>query len=496
MKLWLFGTYKWQGNPKALFLYMTKNCRDSHECWWITDTKEDADMLEKQGFKRIAYANSEKAKALFSKANVYVTENFREHYPQEMPEDIIIFNTWHGVGLKHIELALGEQSVLSNGIVKKYIKNFTLYKDNTYFLTTSATMEEHFLEETAINKNQIIRGGYPRNIVYNQNISTYNFEKITNINLNKINDIILFAPTYRITSIDGVLKYLLPDLSAIKKQAQAQNNLFIIKVHPFMTKDAYYQQLREEYKGDPHILFWNDNYDIYEIFNLIDIAIVDYSSIFYDLMEAGVKRFIRYIPDYDEYINNSEFTGDYFSLTIGAIARSFADLLHLLAHEIPESNNLAQIQDYFFSYDRSANIYNIIEEIDNIKVEHLTYKELHSFDIFDTLIRRKSQTPFSIFYYMQKMLMNDTQLPLPTYLIDNWVKIRSQAEHDVRDSYAKTQFERNSDKLEINFDDLYNHLKLHLNLSEPQTNYLKQLEISAEIAHIESIRKKSNACCS
>lgn len=492
MKIWLFGTYKWQGNPKALFLYMTANCQSTHECWWITDTKEDAEILKKQGIEQVTYTNSNKAKALFAKADIYVTENFRETYPPEMSKDTIIFNTWHGVGLKHIELALGEQSVLSDGVVKKYIKNFTLYKDNTYFLATSAAMEEHFLEETAIDKNKIIRSGYPRNIVYNHNISTYNFEKVTNINLNKINDVILFAPTYRITAIDGVFKYLLPDLSAIKERAQAQNNLFIIKVHPFMTKDIYYQQLREEYKDDQHILFWNDNYDIYEIFNLIDIAIVDYSSIFYDLMEAGVKRFIRYIPDYDEYIGQSEFIGDYFNLTTGEIARSFTDLLNLLTHEIPESNNLTHIQDYFFSYDKNADIGDMIREIDNIKVEHLPHKELHSFDIFDTLIRRKSQTPFSIFYYMQKMMMSNTQLPLPAYLIDNWVRIRSQAEYDVRDSYAKTQFERNSDKLEITFNDLYNQLQLHLNLSEQQINYLKKLEIDAEIAHIEPIPERIN----
>ena len=114
-------------------------------------------------------------------------------------------------------------------------------------------------------------------------------------------------------------------------------------------------------------------------------------------MEAGVKRFIRYIPDYDEYIGQSEFIGDYFNLTTGEIARSFTDLLNLLTHEIPESNNLTHIQDYFFSYDKNADIGDMIREIDNIKVEHLPHKELHSFDIFDTLIRRKSQTPFSIF---------------------------------------------------------------------------------------------------
>ena len=47
MKLWLFGTYAWQGNPKALFLYMTKKCSSSHECWWIADNQDDMKSIKK-----------------------------------------------------------------------------------------------------------------------------------------------------------------------------------------------------------------------------------------------------------------------------------------------------------------------------------------------------------------------------------------------------------------------------------------------------------------
>ncbi|WP_267963598.1 CDP-glycerol glycerophosphotransferase family protein [Testudinibacter sp. TR-2022] len=490
MKIWLFGTYKWHGNPKALFLYMTANCRNTHDCWWIADNKEDADSLKKQGIEKITYSNSSKASNLFARADVYVTENFRENYPQEIPEDLVIFNTWHGVGLKHIELALGEQSVLANGVVRKYIKNHTLYKDNTYFLATSQAMEEHFLEETVVKPNQIIRGSYPRNVVYSQNISTYDFAQVSHIDLSKANQVILFAPTYRITTIEGIFQYLLPDLEAIKQQMQAQNNVFIIKVHPFMTKDAYHQQMRTAYHNDQHILFWNDDYDIYEIFNQIDIAIIDYSSIFYDLLEAGVKRFVRYIPDYEEYISHSEFIGDYFSLTAGEIAKDFNSLLNILKHPLAKSSDLTHIQDYFFSYADHGSIREMIEEIDQIQVVHDTHKELHSFDIFDTLIRRKSMTPFSIFYYMQKIMLNDHATTLPTYVIDNWVRVRSQAEYDIRDAYAKTQLERNSDSLEITLDDIYGQLKLHLNLPDTQIDYLKQLEIDAEIEYIEPIPER------
>ncbi|HHF6860667.1 TPA: CDP-glycerol glycerophosphotransferase family protein, partial [Haemophilus influenzae] len=114
MKTWLFGSYAWQGNPKALFLYMLVNCKETHECWWVADNEESMKSIKKStGLKNITFTDSEKAKELFPHADVYVTENFRESYPVYMNENIKVFNTWHGVGLKHIELALGMNSVLA-----------------------------------------------------------------------------------------------------------------------------------------------------------------------------------------------------------------------------------------------------------------------------------------------------------------------------------------------------------------------------------------------
>ncbi|MDY4281657.1 MAG: CDP-glycerol glycerophosphotransferase family protein [[Pasteurella] mairii] len=495
MKLWLFGTYAWQGNPKALYLYMQKHYSSTHECWWIADNEADMKAIKKTiDLEKITFMESKKAKELFAKADVYVTENFRESYPIEMNENIKIFNTWHGVGLKHVEFALGMDSVLADSIVRKYIKNYSLYKNNVVFLTTSQKMESHFLEDTVIRKELIVRGKYPRNEVYgNDGIHTYEVDNLLPKPKTEYNNLILFTPTYRIGAIQGVLNSLLPNLDEVETICRENNSLFILKVHPFMEKDDYFLDMEKKYKNSEHIFFWNNKYDIYESFNSIDIAIVDYSSIFYDMLDAGIEKFIRYIPDLEAYQNDLELIGDYMDLTEGQVVRNFQSLLETLAHNNikPISNERkSYLMNYFFGFETSNDpMKNLIQAVDNIELKSQPLKELHTFDIFDTLIRRSTLKPLSIFDYVRDRA-KASSIPFPVALIEKWVEIRHKVEHDVRDMMRKTTFERNSNTLEITLDDIYRRLQQNLLLSDEQVNFLKQTEIEAEIAHVEPIKKR------
>lgn len=499
MKLWLFGTYAWQGNPKALFLYMQKYCSQTHECWWIADNEDDARNIKNTtGFHNITFLESSKCKELFSKADVYVTENFRENYPIELTEKTKIFNTWHGVGLKHIELALVKLGIGLNysfvdSVMRKNIKNFSLYRDQTNFLVTSEKMEQHFVKETAINSDYLIRGQYPRNLVYkDKELTTYRFDECLPKPKSEYTEILLFVPTHRF-GLNGVLYELLPDFELLEQNLKEKNQLFIVKVHPSMKKDSYYIEMLKKYQNNENILFWNDSYDIYEVFSEIDIAIIDYSSIFYDLLDAGVNKFIRYIPDFDKYQQDLELIGDYIDLTEGLIVKNYQSFLtHLYSSDINiiSAERRKYLMDYFFSYEKSGTSLNdMIQSVDNCKLKPSKLKELHSFDIFDTLIRRSTLKPLSIFDYVRDRA-KESNIKFPITLIENWVNIRNKVEHDVRDMMRKTTFERNSNKLEVTLDDIYIRLQNNLLLTDEQINFLKQTEIDAEIAHVEPIKKR------
>src|SRR5699024_2542274 len=139
------------------------------------------------------------------------------------------------------------------------------------------------------------------------------------------------------------------------------NSCMIIKVHPFMTKDSEYQLLNENKKLYPNIILWNDDFDIYEIFSKIDIGIIDYSSIFYVLLESGVNKYIQYIPDYEEYVQDSSIIDDYFLNTEGEISHSFEELLELIKKDTKMINDKNKLINKFFEYGKYYTVDDIIK---------------------------------------------------------------------------------------------------------------------------------------
>lgn len=471
-------------------MYMSEKCKETHEVWWIADTEEEAELVSNLGYNATD-AKSEKAARLFELADVYVTENYREAYPTTMNEDITILNLWHGVGLKHIELALGPNSALAESIVRKYARNYQTYKNNLKFLVTSPEMEKHFIEDMRLEESQIIRGGYPRNQVYSEpNMRTDHGELDY---LSNFNDIYLFAPTYRFTNVNGSFKKLLPDLDRISQKMAQKNSLFILKLHPFMLNDPEFVEASKKYENNHNILFWDDRYDVYEIFNKITVGIVDYSSIFYDLLGSGVKKFIRYIPDYEEYVHDSKLIGDYFDLTGGVIVRSFEELLATFNKKIPDIENKQYLLDYFFKYQQENSIQDLINTTDGVELHKQDYPELHTFDIFDTLIKRRELEPKSIFTSIQEKLMTEyTGEPFESYLVENYPVIRHQVEMDLRDVFRKTTNERKTDKIEVLLVQILDRLQNNYDLTDDQVKYLYDAEVEEEIKAVQPIQGRIN----
>ncbi|SUP59035.1 Uncharacterised protein [Weissella viridescens] len=98
-------------------------------------------------------------------------------------------------------------------------------------------------------------------------------------------------------------------------------------------------------------------------------------------MESGVDQFIRYIPDFEEYTNDSELIGDYFELTGGTIVTSFSDLLTSFNQPQSPIENKAFLMTYFFGYEKTTTIDYLIEDADAAQPRHRQYPELHTFDI-------------------------------------------------------------------------------------------------------------------
>ena len=106
--------------------------------------------------------------------------------------------------------------------------------------------------------------------------------------------------------------------------------------------------------------------------------------------------------------------------------------------------------------------------------------KIYSFDIFDTLITRKTATPPGIFLIIQYYLRNDWGNNYPVNLIEDFYQIRIDAEDKAR---KKSPFE------ETTLDEIYRTIQNRFQLSSYQTERLKELEINTELEYIVGIRE-------
>ena len=187
-------------------------------------------------------------------------------------------------------------------------------------------MEEHFKTQVGLDDSMIIRGGYP-NCMGIDKVKTFDHDIRKQKGLSDDARIAVYSPTYRDANAKDFFGKAIPDMDALITKLKENNILLIFKMHPLMEGDFQYNQYKKYYKDCPYLLFWDNSNDFYEIFDQIDLGIIDYSSIFYDMLAGGVKHFVRYIFDYEDKNNVRDFVFDLKEMTCGEICNSFEELL-------------------------------------------------------------------------------------------------------------------------------------------------------------------------
>ena len=379
--IWIFNAgMSFSGNPKWLFLYIKKH-RPEITPYWFCYNKELMQLIRKLGYQAYLF-HSDQAKKIGEKAGVYVVDQRKEVF-QKYLEGITILNLWHGVGCKVIEKYI-DSGILNERIAKKYIENMSFYKNNELFLVTSSLMEKHFTKQCDLNDSQIVRGGYPCCFLEDE-VTTYDHDILKGKHLSSDTKVAIYAPTYRKNSLTNFFADAIPRIKSLAECLKKKNMVLIFKLHPKMENDFQYHNMKECYADCPQFIFWDNSNDIYEIFHKIDLAIVDYSSIFYDMLARGVKHFIRYIFEYDNQENITDFALDYMEMTCGPICRNFDSLLEAISNyeEVCLDKELERIKRLFWEYADTYSLDNIVDRAISFQIDN--NKELpvlYSFDIF------------------------------------------------------------------------------------------------------------------
>lgn len=104
-----------------------------------------------------------------------------------------------------------------------------------------------------------------------------------------------------------------------------------------------------------------------------------------------------------------------------------------------------------------------------------------SFDIFDTLITRRTYTPHGIFLLMQEKLCKTSFTNKYDFFCNSFCELRISAEIDAR-LYA----EQNGLE-EISLQDIYDLLKRRIQMSDEMITYIMDLEVQTEIENVYPI---------
>ena len=467
------------GNPKYLFIYIN-NYRKDIKAYWLCPEAKTIDYVKSLGYEAYRCGTPE-AETAMSLTGVAVVEQVKASVPSALRQ-VKMLNLYHGVLFKRIERKMFDGDI-AFGLTTKYIRNNAWYRDHQLMLVTSPTIEKEFKLDCGIDEDKLIRAGYPR-CLYNrmyEPVRTYDHDIRAIKGLGEETRLAVYAPTFRAFS-GKTFAAAIESFDRLHTLCEEMNLLFIFKPHPQMEKEPAYLLAKQVYENHPYFWFWDNSADFYEIIDQIDLGIIDYSSIMTDMVLSGVPHFIRYIFDYEEYMQEGFTQGEYFDRTVGEICYTFDELLHAIEHyreQNTDDEQLQKIKQLFWQYSDENDFERIIQSALDYQVVDREYPTLYSFDVFDTLISRTVLQPRGIFYAVRSRM--EKHGGFPAGFVRRYPDIRMWVEKDVREYIRKTTQIRESDRIEIYFSEIFERMELIYHLKDEQVELLKNWELEEEM---------------
>ncbi len=257
-------------------------------------------MLKKYGITKVKILREESLNYYkwLSKAKYLVNDtSFPRRFIKK--EGQIILNTWHGTPLKNMGRDVKNEVYNMGNVMRNLVFADYLVYPNEYMKEKmiNAYMLKNLCKATVLNE------GYPRNSVF------FNEERRNELRQQFQMDgkqIIVYMPTWRGSvnnaDVEGVIAETEEFLSQMDGKLKDDQVMFV-KYHPLMKLEF----TDDKYK---HIRRFPSGYEYYEILNMADTLVTDYSSVFYDFANSK-RKIILYVYDKEEYFSTR---GVYVSL--------------------------------------------------------------------------------------------------------------------------------------------------------------------------------------
>lgn len=243
---------------------------------FITDEKEASKILEK-------------AKYIFTDSGIQAKYVKREGQ--------IFTNTWHGTPLKVMGRDNPGEITSIGHIQHSLLSSDYLIYPNDYMM--DKMMSSYMIEK--IYPGHVLLEGYPRNSVF-----FTQSELKSKLGLDDT-EIYVYMPTFRGNVNDRNDLSQKNDIEGFLSKIDSNlkdNQLLLVKLHP-------YNESQIDFASFKRIKSFPEGYEPYDIINMADCLITDYSSVFFDFANSK-RKIVIFNYDEEEYL---KFRGVYFPLS-------------------------------------------------------------------------------------------------------------------------------------------------------------------------------------
>jgi CDP-glycerol glycerophosphotransferase len=262
-------------------------------------------------------------------------------------EGQINISTWHGTPLKTLGYTFAEDSY----VVANQKRGFLLAD---YFVCPNEYTFDCIKKSYQLNslfKGKILFGGYPRNSIFFHEPNVVLKEKL---NL-KNKKILVYMPTWRgkVIKVNGseqthTLQTLLKEID----RKLPENYVLLAKLHRLNQAEIDFSEFEK-------IQPFPEEYESYEVLNLADVLITDYSSVMFDFL-CTRRKIVLFCYDKEDYVNNR---GIYFD--IDRLPFPIVSEVENLVKEMtsPKEYDDQDAFDYFCSYENINSALKICEDV-------------------------------------------------------------------------------------------------------------------------------------
>jgi CDP-glycerol glycerophosphotransferase (TagB/SpsB family) len=342
---WCFDDLQHLGNSRFFYIDVHENHR---EITAVSITRDRSYLkLRQLGFNAFHWLSPAGIYHSMT-AGVYIATIDTRQINPYLSGGVLYVNLWHGNGLKACVWNSEKSAMTTYGKTLEQIARspfckislfYTFFRKPDLALSTSPFLTEHlFAPQFRIPKDRFIETNFPRNAVFfwkKDRIMDFIRRYEPPVTLELVRDIIpryaktyIYMPTWRDSGSDPIADAGI-DLERLNGQLQANNELFILKLHHLAKHGV------EETSHYSHIITLDRQSDVYTLLPFTDTLITDYSSIYYDYILMD-REIILFSFDLDEYrATDRELMFDYEQYTPGVRAKNFDELLLLIKNHIP-----------------------------------------------------------------------------------------------------------------------------------------------------------------